>query len=46
MYGLPEHSAARFSIEFDDPSIERVNGQVATPLAKANHVELHGAGKG
>ena len=27
---------------FDDPSIDRVNGSTQTPLARANHVELHG----
>ena len=41
VYGLPD-VPQRASIEFNNPSIERVNGPVATPLAKANHVELHG----
>jgi hypothetical protein len=27
---------------FDDPAIDRVNGPVPTPLARAKHVELHG----
>ena len=27
---------------FDDPEIERVNGSMLTPLARARHVELHG----
>jgi hypothetical protein len=27
---------------FDNPSIDRVNGPVETPLARARHVELHG----
>jgi hypothetical protein len=39
--GLPD-IPQRASIVFDNPSIDRVNGQVATPLARANHVELHG----
>ena len=39
--GLPD-IPQRVSTVFDNPSIERVNGPVATPLAKANHVELHG----
>src|SRR5438445_5632274 len=41
VYGLPD-IPQRASIEFNNPSIDRVNGPVATPLAKANHVELHG----
>jgi hypothetical protein len=41
VYGLPD-IPQRASIEFNNPSIERVDGPVATPLAKANHVELHG----
>ena len=39
--GLPA-VPERASIVFDNPSIERVNGPVETPLARANRVELHG----
>ena len=39
--GLPD-VPQRASIVFDNPSIERINGPVPTPLAKAGHVELHG----
>ena len=39
--GLPG-PPQRASIVFDDPSIDRVNGSVPTPLARAKHVELHG----
>ena len=39
--GLPA-VPQRASIVFDNPSIDRVNGPVQTPLARANHVELHG----
>ncbi len=39
--GLPA-VPERVSIEFDNPSIDRVNGPVQTPLARASHVELHG----
>jgi hypothetical protein len=39
--GLPD-PPQRASIVFDDPSIDRVNGSVQTPLARAKHVELHG----
>ena len=39
--GLPD-IPQRASIVFDSPSIDRINGPVATPLAKASHVELHG----
>ena len=39
--GLPD-VPQRASIVFDNPSIERINGPVQTPLAKAGHVELHG----
>ena len=39
--GLPA-VPQRASIVFDDPSIDRVNGSTQTPLARANHVELHG----
>jgi hypothetical protein len=36
--GVPQ----RASIVFDDPSIDRVNGTVQAPLARAKHIELHG----
>jgi len=36
--GIPQ----RASIVFDNPSIDRINGPVATPLARAGRVELHG----
>ncbi len=36
--GVPQ----RASIVFDDPSIDRVNGAVQAPLARAKHIELHG----
>ncbi|MBN8991110.1 MAG: DUF2125 domain-containing protein [Rhizobiales bacterium] len=39
--GLPT-APERVDLAFDNPSIDRVNGPVQTPLAKANHVELHG----
>jgi hypothetical protein len=39
--GLP-NSPQRADIVFDNPAIDRVNGPVLTPLAKAGHVELHG----
>ncbi len=39
--GLP-NNPQRASIVFDNPAIERINGPVLTPLAKAGHVELHG----
>jgi len=39
--GLPA-VPQRASIVFDDPAIDRVNGPVPTPLARAKHVELHG----
>jgi hypothetical protein len=41
VFGLPA-VPERASIVFDNPSIDRVNGPVQTPLARANHVELHG----
>jgi hypothetical protein len=41
VFGLPA-VPQRASIVFDNPSIDRVNGPVQTPLARANHVELHG----
>jgi hypothetical protein len=39
--GLPD-IPQRASIVFDDPAIDRVNGSVPSPLARAKHVELHG----
>jgi hypothetical protein len=39
--GLPD-VPQRASIVFDDPSIDRVNTSVQTPLARAKHIELHG----
>ena len=39
--GLP-NSPQRADIVFDNPTIERINGPVLTPVAKAGHVELHG----
>jgi hypothetical protein len=39
--GLPA-VPERASIVFDNPTIERVNGPVQTPLARAKRVELHG----
>ena len=39
--GLPA-VPQRGSIVFDDPSIDRFNGPVQTPLARAKLVELHG----
>src|SRR6266568_4654696 len=39
--GLPA-VPQRASIVFDDASIDRVNGSVLAPLARAKHVELHG----
>src|ERR1700744_167994 len=36
--GVPE----RASLVFDDPTIARLDGSNATPLAGAKHVELHG----
>ena len=36
--GIPQ----RASIVFDNPSIDRINGPVATPLARAARTELHG----
>ncbi|MEA2821796.1 MAG: hypothetical protein QOJ86_3800 [Bradyrhizobium sp.] len=38
--GLPA-APQRAAIVFDDPAIDRINAQVATPLARAKHVELH-----
>lgn len=39
--GLPD-IPQRGSIVFDEPSIDRVNGPVQTPLARARLAELHG----
>jgi hypothetical protein len=39
--GLPA-IPQRASIVFDDPEINRFNGSVQAPLARAKHVELHG----
>jgi hypothetical protein len=39
--GLPA-VPQRASIVFDDASIDRINGSVQLPLARARHVELHG----
>jgi hypothetical protein len=39
--GLPA-VPQRASIVFDDASIDRINGSVQVPLARARHVELHG----
>ena len=41
VFGLPD-IPQRASIVFDNPSIDRVNGPVQTPLARASQVELHG----
>jgi hypothetical protein len=38
--GLPA-VPQRAAIVFDDPAIDHINAQVATPLARAKHVELH-----
>jgi hypothetical protein len=39
--GLPA-VPQRISLVFDDPAIDRVNGSMQTPLARAKHIELHG----
>jgi hypothetical protein len=39
--GLPA-VPQRASMVFDEPSIDRINGSVQLPLARAKHVELHG----
>jgi hypothetical protein len=36
--GIPQ----RASIEFENPSLDRISGPVETPLARARHIELHG----
>ncbi len=38
--GLPA-IPQRVSLVFDDPAIDRVNGAIQTPLARAKHIELH-----
>ena len=39
--GLPA-VPQRASIVFDDPSVDRIDGSLPTPLAQARHIELHG----
>jgi hypothetical protein len=39
--GLPD-VPQRASIAFDDAGIDRINGSVLAPLARAKHIELHG----
>ncbi len=39
--GLPA-IPQRASLVFEDPAIDRIDGTVPTPLARAKHVELHG----
>jgi hypothetical protein len=39
--GLPA-VPQRVALVFDDPAIDRVDGPVQTPLARAKHIELHG----
>ncbi len=39
--GLPA-IPQRASLVFDDPAIDRVDGSMQAPLARAKHVELHG----
>src|SRR6202163_965336 len=39
--GLPA-IPQRASIVFDDPEVNRFNGSVQAPLARAKHIELHG----
>lgn len=39
--GLPA-IPQRADIEFDDPTVDRLDGTVQVPLASAKHVELHG----
>jgi hypothetical protein len=39
--GLPA-VPQRISLVFDDSSIDRFNGSVQTPLARAKHIEVHG----
>ena len=39
--GLP-FAPARVSVEFNDPTLKRVDGSAQVPLAQARHAELHG----
>jgi hypothetical protein len=39
--GLPA-VPQRASLVFEDPAIDRIDGSVSTPLARAQHIELHG----
>jgi hypothetical protein len=39
--GLPD-VPQRASIAFDDAGVDRINGSVLAPLARAKHIELHG----
>jgi hypothetical protein len=39
--GLPA-VPQRASIVFDDPEVNRINGSMQAPLARAKHIELHG----
>jgi hypothetical protein len=39
--GLPA-VPQRASIEFDAPAVDRINGAMQTPMARARHIELHG----
>jgi hypothetical protein len=39
--GLPD-VPQRASVVFDDPAIDRLNGSMQVPLARAKHLELHG----
>ena len=41
VFGLPS-IPERASLVFDDPSINRIDGSVQVPLARAKEVELHG----
>ncbi len=41
VFGLPD-VPQRASVEFDSPSLARVDGSMQVPLAEAGHVELHG----
>jgi len=36
--GVPQ----RIALVFDDPTLDRLDGAMAVPLARASHVELHG----
>jgi hypothetical protein len=36
--GVPQ----RVALVFDDPAVDRIDGPVPTPLARARHAELHG----